>query len=281
MRGIQRGSALFSFKSRALALDYHVNIDDNITSLTKRENLKMAKKDFFLIVDTETTQDGMVADFGAVICDRKGKVYAQCAVLVNGIFTDQENHPLFYTSGDSSALWAKAGLPARYDRYNGMVASGARMLASVAAINIWLAKAFAEYNPYLTAYNIAFDLDKCGNTGIILTDFASQKFCLWHSAVTKWALTKKYRNFIADTHSFNNPTKHGNMSYKTNAEVMTRFVMDNPLLEDEPHTALEDVLYYEMPILVKLVNSTKKENWLNPEPFNWRKLQVKDHFRAS
>ena len=70
------------------------------------------------------------------------------------------------------------------------------------------------------------------------------------------------------------------MSYKTNAEIMARFVMDNPLLEDEPHTALEDVLYYEIPILTKLVNTTKKAEWLEPKPFNWRKFQVKDHFKA-
>ena len=240
----------------------------------------MAKKDYFLTVDTETTQDGMVADFAAVISDRKGKIYAQCAVLVNGIFTDQEKHPLFYTSGDDSALWAKAGLPARYNRYAAMVAGGQRMLASVAAINVWLTKAHFEYNPYLTAYNLAFDLGKCSNTGIDLSLFADRQFCLWHAAATKWASTKAYRKFIAETHSFNNPTKHGNMSYKTNAEVMTRFVTGNPLLEDEPHTALEDVLYYELPILNRLVKTSKKKEWLNPTAFNWRDFQVKNHFTA-
>ena len=35
----------------------------------------MAKRDYFLIVDTETTQTDMVADFGAIICDRKGNIY--------------------------------------------------------------------------------------------------------------------------------------------------------------------------------------------------------------
>jgi hypothetical protein len=241
----------------------------------------MAKKDFFLIVDTETTQDGMVADFGAVICDRKGRVYNQCAVLVNGIFTDMENHPLFHIYGDAGDLWSKAGLGKRYDRYNAMVASGARMLASVAAINVWLAKAAGKYNPYLTAYNLAFDLDKCNNTAIDLSPFAGRSFCLWHAAFNKWAHTKAYRNFALSVHAFNAPTKHGNMSYKTNAETMARFVTGNPTLEDEPHTALEDALYYEMPILTRLVSTSKKAEWLNPKPFNWKAVQVKDHFRAS
>jgi len=240
----------------------------------------MAKKDFFLTIDTETTQDAMVADFGAVISDRKGRIFAQCAVLVNGIFTDMEEHPLFHIFGDENDVFSKATLPARYDRYTAMVQGGQRMIASVSAINEWLAKAQAQYNPYLTAYNLAFDREKCANTGIDLTDFADRQFCLWHASVTRWAHTKNYRNFIASTHSFNKPTKHGNMSYKTNAEIMARFVMDNPLLEDEPHTALEDVLYYEIPILTKLVNTTKKAEWLEPKPFNWRKFQVKDHFKA-
>lgn len=240
----------------------------------------MAKKDFFMTVDTETTQDGMVADFAAVISDRKGRIYTQCAVLVNGIFTDLESHPLFHIHGDSGDVWSKAGLSKRYDRYNAMVSGGQRMIASAAAINVWLAKAHAEYNPYLTAYNLAFDTDKCANTGIDLSDFADRRFCLWHAAFAKWGTTKKYKRFVLDTLAFNAPTRKGNMSYKTNAEVMTRFVTNNPMLEDEPHTALEDVLYYELPILTKLVQTTKKKDWLNPPAFNWRSVQVKDHFQA-
>ena len=240
----------------------------------------MAKKEFFLTADSETTQDGMVADFAAVITDRQGKIYAQCAVLVNGIFTDMQNHPLFYTSGDADNVFARSTLPARYERYNNMVQGGQRMIASVAAINVWLAKAHAEYNPYLTAYNLAFDREKCANTGIDLTDFADRQFCLWHAAVTKWAHTKKYRQFVMACHAFNKPTKHGNMSYKTNAEIMARFVLNQPMLEDEPHTALEDVLYYELPILNRLLQVSKKKEWLNPRSFNWREFQVKDNFAA-
>lgn len=240
----------------------------------------MAKKDFFLTIDTETTQDELVADFAAVITDKKGNIHAQMAVLVHGVFNEREQHPLFHIFGDSGDLWSKAGLPKRYENYTNMVNGGTRMISSVAAINVWLAKAHAQFNPYLTAYNLAFDLGKCANTGINLTDFADRQFCLWHSAVAKWGYSKAYKNFILATASFNNPTKLRNFSYKTNAEVMTRFVTNQPMLEDEPHTALEDVLYYELPILNKLVQTTKKKQWLNPPSFNWRKVQVADHFTA-
>jgi len=240
----------------------------------------MAKKDFFLTIDTETTQDDLVADFAAVITDKKGNIFAQCAVLVNGIFTDMENHPLFHIYGDDGDLWSKKALPKRYDRYNAMVEGGQRMICSVAAINIWLAKAQAQYTPYLTAYNLSFDLGKCANTGIDLTGFADRQFCLMNSAKAKWAQSRAYRQFILENHLFKNPTKLGNMSYSTTAETMARFILGNPELEDEPHTALEDILYYELPILNTLLRTTKKKNWLHANAISWQQLQVKDFFRV-
>lgn len=245
----------------------------------------MAKADYFLIVDTETTMDDKVADFGAVVCNRKGEIMTQCAVLTFGIYNDAENHVLFHND-EAGALWKKSSLERRYSNYNAMLDGGTRMLAGVASINRWLDKVKATYNPYLTAYNLNFDLGKCANTGIDLTMFADKQFCLWYASAEKWAMTKKYKNFALAVNAINPPTKpsrdfeHGNCSFKTNAETMTRFVLNNPTLEDEPHTALEDVLYYELPILKQLVKTTKKDKWLNPPSFNWRNVQLRDHFIA-
>lgn len=239
-------------------------------------------KNYFLIVDTETTQDALVADFAAVVVDAKGNIAAQCAVLVNGVFTDSENHPLFFDAkAPANALWSRAGADKRYATYNAMVASGARMLASTAAINRWLDKAKAQFNPILTAYNLPFDLGKCANTGIDLTQF-DRSFCLWAAAYTQWAHTAKYRNFALQVHAFNTPTAQGNMTYKTNAETMTRFVVGNPELEDEPHTALEDIVFYELPILRALLKR-RSAKWCLTEtrPYNWRDCQVKSHFKAA
>jgi hypothetical protein len=70
------------------------------------------------------------------------------------------------------------------------------------------------------------------------------------------------------------------MSYKTNAEIMTRFVLGQPELENEPHTALEDAIGYELPILQKLLrHSSKKELLSLSEGYNWRNYQVRDHFK--
>ena len=235
-------------------------------------------KNYFLTIDTETSQNNLVVDFAATITDKKGTIVNQCAVLVRDVYNDRENSPLFYM-GDADPLWGKATLPARYARYDRMIDAGTRMLASVSGINAWLAKAQSAYDPILTAYNLAFDLDKCKNTAIDCTMF-SRSFCLWQAAYAVFGTSKAYRQFVLDTHAFNAPTAHRNMTYKTNAETMARFVLGNPELEDEPHTALEDAIDYELPILVKLVNNTKRKDWLYPDAANWQKVQVRDWFRV-
>jgi len=236
----------------------------------------MAKKDYYIIIDTETTITDKVADFGAVICDKHGEIVSQCAVLVNGIFGVDA---LFYLRGESNdSLWSEQGKDKRFTTYNNMLSQGTRMLASVAAVNRWLERAVGAYSPILTAYNLAFDVDKCQKTGIDLTIFA-QRFCLWHAAAGKWGHTKKYRKFVLDQHAFNSPTALGNMSYKTNAEIMARFILGLPELDNEPHTAIEDVIGYELPILKKLTKNYSKKEILEMEGgYNWREYQVRDHY---
>ncbi len=238
----------------------------------------MAKKKFFLILDSETTQTDKVADLGLVIADKQGNVHAQAGVLIRDYYLDREQHPLFHTK-EADPLWGRANLPARYANYDQMLANGSRMLASVAAVNRWLAQAAVKYRPVLTAYNLGFDRSKCANSDIDLSLFP-ETFCLWHASAAKWGQTKAYREFILETVGFNAPTKLRNMSYVTNAESMARFVLDQPDLPDEPHTALEDALHYELPILKRLVETVPKAEYMNPKGYNWRDYQVKDWFKA-
>lgn len=246
----------------------------------------MSKKNYFLTIDTETTQPNkqkgfpaLVADFGATVSDSKGNIVTRIAVLVDGIFTDFENHPLFFTS-DKSGIWSKKGQDRRYAVYEKKLKNGDRMIASVAAINRWLVQAKLTYDPILTAYNLGFDLDKMDNTGIDVSQF-DRRFCLWAAAATRFGKTKKYKNFALSVHAFNAPTPYWNMSYKTNAETMARFCLNNPDLPDEEHMAIEDVVDYELPILNKILK-TRSVKWLltEPLPYNWRNMQVKDHFTS-
>lgn len=236
----------------------------------------MAKK-YFLIIDTETTMTDKVADFGAVVCDKDGVIAAEIGVLLRDFYLDRANHVLFHND-EVDPLWGKNNLDARYANYDRMLSSGSRMLASVPALNIWLAKVRAKYNPVMTAYNIAFDMGKCSNSDIDLSIF-DKSFCLWYASAQKWMHTREYRQFILDTHAFNTPTKLGNMSFQTKAEPMAAFVLNQPNMPKEPHTALEDARDYELPILKALVKNTLPKVYMNPKPVTWRDVQVKDWYK--
>lgn len=232
----------------------------------------MAKKQFFIIVDTETTVNDTVYDFGAIVVDREGKIFASCAVIV----AESADMELFYDPTSKNHLWSKAYAAEKKAGYNAMLDKGSRMMASTNAVNIWLAKANAKYSPTLTAYNVAFDRSKCAKTGIDLSIF-SQSFCLWHLACEIFAKTKDYKNFVLENHYFGNKTELGNMGYKTNAEIMAHFVTGQ--FSEEPHTALEDAQFYELPILQAIL---KKKNWREKlgKAYNWREYQLKNHFTA-
>jgi hypothetical protein len=245
-----------------------------------RGELKMAKKNHFLVVDTETTQTDMVADFGATITDVKGNIITSCGVMVNGIFTDSENHPLFFDSNlPSDALWSRDGADKRYKKYNDMVKSGSRMIASVNAINRWLEKANAQYKPILTAYNIGFDLQKCRNTAIDL-DIFENKFDLMAIAQTLLINNKNFLKFCLENHCFNPPTKKRNMTFQMKAETVGSYVKG--YFSDEPHTALEDIIDFEIPILKYILKRLSVKKILNSEysAISWNNRQVKDYFRV-
>ncbi len=231
----------------------------------------MAKKQFFAILDTETTMQDTVADFAIIICDREGKIYNQCAVMVHGHYG---NYELFHDKA-ANDIWGYGGLEKRKNNYVAMLNDGSRTLASVNAINKWINQAIGKYNPQLTAYNLAFDKSKCANTGIDLSGFTSS-FCLWQAAVGSICNTKLFRGFALENHAFNKVTGAGNMTFQTNAEIVCGFVKG--AFEKEPHTSLEDARDFEMPILCEIL---KKRNWKEKTtPYNWRAFQVKDHFAA-
>jgi hypothetical protein len=238
----------------------------------------MAKKKFFVTIDTETTQTGKVADIGIVVSDKKGIIHHEIGILIGDFFSDKENHPLFHIYGDKNDVFSKESLPSRYANYEQMLQDGRRVLASVGAVNRFLSKVAVKYNPVMTAYNLAFDRDKMNNSGIITDDLFPDRFCLWHSAVNKWGNTRAYKQFVLENHHFGSRTRAtGHIGIKTNADVMAKFLLGAEL-EDEPHTALEDAKYYEVPILTALVKNTSPVDYMNPSPYNYREFALRDHF---
>ena len=64
---------------------------------------------YYLIVDTETTKQQTVADFGAVVMTRQGQIIEQFGAMVNGHFGKM---PLFSDpSADPDAFWSEQSVP--------------------------------------------------------------------------------------------------------------------------------------------------------------------------
>lgn len=202
-------------------------------------------KHFYLIVDTETTINNKVADFGAVLVNRRGDILEQFACMVSGVFGKVD---LFADpSLADDEFWSEQSAKRRAKDYYSMIESGERSIASPALINLWLQGIKTRYNPTVTAYNIAFDLGKCRNTGINLGIF-SNRFCLMKAAKAH-IVNEAYVEFC---HEHNFLTKKLRMP-STTADTMAKFILGIDLA-DEPHTALCDARDYEAPILKHLIN---------------------------
>lgn len=211
------------------------------------------KKHYYLIVDTETTQRGTVADFGAVVVDRQGAIVDQFGAMVLGHFGKL---PLFSDpNADADAFWSEQSAYRRAKNYDDMLESGERSISSPALINQWLSAINARYNPVLTAYNLAFDFGKCRNTRINLGIFNS-RFCLMKSAKRKIGVLADYQQFCFDNNLLTKKLRKPSMT----ADAMAKFICND--LPDEPHTALEDARDYEALILAYLLTTQTRKNLL-------------------
>ena len=209
-------------------------------------------KHFYLIVDTETTRQNTVADFGAVLVSKQGEIIERHGSLVLGHFGKL---PLFADpTAPDSALWSEQSAQRREKDYYSMLESGERSISSPALINQWLARINAQYSPVVTAYNLAFDLGKCRNTKISLGIFA-QSFCLMKAAKRQIGTLAEYHEFCFDNDFLTAKLRRPSMT----AETMARFILG--AIDDEPHTALEDAQFYEAPILHKILQGgvTRKQ----------------------
>ena len=211
-------------------------------------------KHFYLVVDTETTKRGTVADFGAVLMTKQGEIIEQFGAMVLGHFGKM---PLFSDpAADPAAFWSEQSAQRRAKNYDDMLESGERSISSVGLINQWLAGINARYSPVLTAYNISFDLGKCRNTRINLGIF-NQKFCLMKAAKRKIGALAEYHEFCQTNGFLTAKRRDPSMT----ADTMAKFILGLDLA-DEPHQALEDARDYEAPILTKILESVTRKQLL-------------------
>lgn len=211
------------------------------------------KKHYYLIVDTETTAQNTVADFGAVVMNRQGEIVEQFGVLLDGHFATL---PLWCDhNAPADAFWSTQQAHRRRKHYDDLLANGQRSLCSPTLVNLWLARVKGQYDPVVTAYNIGFDWSKCRKTGIDLGIF-SARFCLMKAAKAHIASTGEYYDFCQERGLL---TRTGRLS--TTADTMAKFLIGDAL-EDEPHTALEDARDYEAVILTHILRDLSRKKLL-------------------
>ena len=223
----------------------------------------MIKKKFYIIVDTETTERGNVADFGAVICDKRGNIVKKIGVLTPYF----QKEKLFYNR--DSGFFGIQNLNLRTEKYREMVKDGKRQLATIRGINEWLAMAQVMYAPTLTAYNLTFDKGACNKSGIALP--FQNEFCLWKEAARIFGKRVSYINHVLEHKAISEK-----LNIKTNADIMSKF-LSVETLQDEPHTALEDILDHELLIFKEIMRAKKG---IKHKPYNWRNHRLIDHVIA-
>ena len=208
-------------------------------------------KQYYRIVDTETTAKNTVADFGAVLITKQGEIVERFGAMVLNHFGSL---PLFAdATAPDSALWSEQSAKRREKDYYAMLESGERSISSVGLINQWLAGINSRYAPVLTAYNLAFDLGKCRNTRIDLGIFG-QSFCLMKAAKRQIGTLAEYHDFCNANGFLTAKLRKPSMT----ADTMAKFIFGLSLA-DEPHTALEDAQFYEAPILTKILESVTRK----------------------
>lgn len=225
----------------------------------------------FIIVDCETTIKDTVADFAAVVCDRAGNIINQMAILIPA----ELDKGLFFIP--DGGFWSRENATKKETAYREMVLNGSRMFGTVPAINRWLARAALEYRPILTAYNLQFDTSRCAGTGIDLTVFDNRQFCLWRAANAMLIRGKNgnlTRNFVA--FCLQQYTMTAKFNLRSNAESVAHYVTGTATVE--PHTALEDILLCELPILRAILKQKKP---IVERAYNWREFQLRDLARPN
>jgi len=238
---------------------------------------------YYLIIDTETAMDGSIIDIAGVIYTRQSKANGgnpallepvnQFAVLLN---ENWERVELFHDKGNNGAF-AVGNLKRRNELYKAMLIDGRRALANVAMVNRWIARAIALYgdNLELTAYNLAFDVDKMTKQGIN-HELIQNRFCLWQAALGTVCKEKAFKQHILENHHFTNRTKKtGHIGVKTNAEVVSAYITGLDIIE--PHQALEDITGHELPILERVLNVRKWREKI--KPYTWKHYALRNFYK--
>lgn len=195
------------------------------------------------VIDTETTKNGYVYDFGAAIMD-----------IVAGEVIDSMNVVIEETFSNVSAM-ATAYYAVKIPAYLEAINAGTLEVLPFSECFKRFSSLLESYNVRsIWAYNMAFDFKALNKTitelsnGFVTSFFPANVKCydLMSSAINIIGNTRRYQKW-AIAHDYVTPTGRA----RATAETMFRFITDDASFVED-HTALSDAII-EADILAHLV----------------------------
>lgn len=199
-----------------------------------------------IMLDTETantiqeekgidTRFVLPYDIGFAIIDTYGRVYETHSFVNSDIFSREKELM-------KSAYYAK-----KIAQYEVEILLGKRKLANTYTIRQFILSKIKEYNiKFVCAHNARFDYTSMNN--IIRWETKSKIRYFFPYGIEWWDTLRMAREVVAKTptyrafcekHGF--MTKHKTPQVQVTAEVLYRYITNNPTFKEE-HTGLEDVL---------------------------------------
>lgn len=195
----------------------------------------MAKKKYYLVLDTETAnsiEEPLPYDIGWAICDRKGNIYEKKSYVCTEVFLDMKD------------LMVSAYYAEKIPNYWDDIKAGKRILTGMWNIRREMIKDMKKYKvSAVCAYNMGFDKRALNNLVRYVSKswmrwwfpFGTEYNCIWNMACNAILNRTTYIKFAVK----NGLISDANNIF-TSAECAYRYITDS-IDFVESHTGLEDV----------------------------------------
>lgn len=203
------------------------------------------RKNYYIVLDTETanSHDGvkvtpksaLVYDMGFAVIDKSGKVYEAYSFINTDVYCDMDD------------IMESAYYSNKIPLYEQGIRDKTRTLKTYASIKAILTEVAQRYDvKAIIAHNAYFDYTAATATQRYLTKSKYRYFFpygveIWDSLKMARDTIGKQKSFIRFCEENGFMTKHKNPRPQMTAEVLYRYITNNPDFVEE-HTGLEDVM---------------------------------------
>ena len=211
----------------------------------------MAKKKFYMVLDTETANgldDPLVYDIGFAIVDKKGQVYLEKSFVIYDTFVLMKD------------LMQTAYYSEKIPQYEKDLKDGKRKLVTLATAQSIIAYNLKKFNvSAVIAHNMRFDYNALNTTLRYLTKSQKRYFLPYNTTI--WCSLAMARTTIGKQKTYRLWCKENGYVTRNNqprltAEILYRYITnDDDFVES--HTGLEDV-FIEKEIFAHCIRQHKK-----------------------